>query len=428
MNNFVTESLGEICSKVKGDIRTGPFGSQLHESDYSEFGIPVVMPKNIIEGRITENDIARVKDAHVERLLIHKLNIGDIVYGRRGDIGRRAIVTQKELGWLCGTGCLRLSLQGNILNTKYLYYYLGQDTVIAWIKGQAIGATMPNLNTSILKSVKIAYPPLPIQRKIAAVLSAYDDLIENNNRRIKILEEMAQNLYREWFVKFRFPGHEQARFQDSSLGRIPAGWEVRKIGDVAEITGGGTPSTNNAEFWNKGTVNWYSPTDLTRHQGFFIDESSKKITEQGLSKSSARLFPAYSVMMTSRATLGVIAINTKAACTNQGFITCIPNDDLHMYEIYYWLEENKDEMISRASGATFKEITKTNFREYLITLPNWEIKEKFIEQVDPILRNVEKLLRKNANLRRTRDLLLPRLISGELDVEDLDIDVAGLEA
>jgi type I restriction enzyme S subunit len=272
------------------------------------------------------------------------------------------------------------------------------------------------------------YPPLPIQRKIAAILSAYDDLIENNTRRIKILEEMAQALYREWFVRFRFPGHENVQMVDSPMGVIPEGWEVKRIGEVIETLGGGTPSTKNSEFWVDADVIWFTPSDLTSNGALFIEDSSKKISKSGLQRSSARLFPAYSVMMTSRATIGVTAINTREACTNQGFITCIPNKQLSAYQIYYWIQENKDEIINVASGATYKEINRTEFREFLITIPDIHITGYFLELITPIMKEIENLISKNLNLNCTRDLLLPKLISGELDVDALDIKTEGMTA
>ena len=250
LKGWVTRTLGQICDEVGGIIRTGPFGSQLHQSDYQDEGLPVVMPKDIVDGRVSVEGIARIGDEDVERLSQHRLKKGDIVYGRRGDIGRRALITQREAGWLCGTGCLRISLGDSVLDPTFLYYYLGEAKVIGWIYNQAIGATMPNLNTSIIRSIPITYPSLPVQRKIAAILSAYDDLIENNTRRIEILEEMARSLYHQWFVNFRFPGHEQVKMVDSELGLIPEGWEIKKVGDVAKVISGYAFKSN--DFQEKG--------------------------------------------------------------------------------------------------------------------------------------------------------------------------------
>ena len=269
----------------------------------------------------------------------------------------------------------------------------------------------------------IPLPGLSTQHKIASILSAYDDLIENNLRRIKILEEMAQNLYREWFVKFRFPGHRHTRFTDSPLGRIPEGWEVDTVENTFFILGGGTPSKRVSEYWDEGTINWYSPTDLTAAGSMFMERSGNQISELGLNRSSARLFPAFSVMMTSRATLGVISINTTDACTNQGFISCVPNHRFPPNILYYWLKENVEYFISLGTGATFKEITKGVFKTIELVVPAPTIVAQFEGTVWQFALQVLNLQRKNTTLRRTRDLLLPRLISGEVDVSELDIVV-----
>ena len=293
---------------------------------------------------------------------------------------------------------------------------------------QAQGAAQQNLNQALIRGFEIPLPPLPTQRKIAAILSAHDDLIENNTRRIALLEQMAQALYREWFVHFRFPGHEGVTMVDSELGPIPQGWEAKPIGEVVETLGGGTPSTKNPEYWEEGEIVWFTPSDLTANKAMFIEESSRMITALGLQRSSARLFPAYSVMMTSRATIGIAEMNTREACTNQGFITCNPNERVSAYELYFWIQENKEAIVAVASGATFKEINRTEFREFPIVVTDERTSARFNEIVTPIGNQIENLLARNANLRRTRDLLLPRLISGQLDVSDVPIDTGGLDA
>src|SRR2546428_7817749 len=153
---MITRSLGDIQDEVAGTIRTGPFGSQLHESDYAQAGIPVVMPKDIVDGRISHAAIARISEETAERLTRHRMRPGDIVYGRRGDIGRRAFITERESGWLCGTGCLRVSLGDSRLDPKFLYYFLGQPRVSPWILIQAVGATLPHLNTAIMRPVIVS--------------------------------------------------------------------------------------------------------------------------------------------------------------------------------------------------------------------------------------------------------------------------------
>ena len=228
MEGWITSTIGDICDAGRGQVQTGPFGSQLHQSDYQELGVPVVMPADIIGGTIDHTKIARVAESHVDRLQRHKLAKGDIVYGRRGDIGRQALIRDENIGWLCGTGCLRITLGDATVEPEFLHRYLQMPEVIGWIQNQAIGATMPNLNTDILRRVPVSYPQsIESQQKIAAVLSAYDDLIENNKRRIALLEKMAEEIYREWFVRMRFPGHEKAKF----VKGVPEGWRMVSIGE-----------------------------------------------------------------------------------------------------------------------------------------------------------------------------------------------------
>jgi type I restriction enzyme S subunit len=303
-------------------------------------------------------------------------------------------------------------------NNLYIYYLLTQYAEI--LKARAGGVATPILNKSSFSEIQLELPALKIQKKIASILSAYDDLIENNTRRIAILEEMARHIYREWFVHFRFPGHENVKLVDSPLGKIPQGWEVKKLGDVFEILGGGTPSTKNDEYWMDGTINWYTPTDLTSSNSMFSFESKNKITNEGLKHSSSRLFPEYSVMMTSRATIGVVSINVSQACTNQGFIVCIPNDRVGKYFIYSWINENKGNIIQVASGATFKEISKSTFKTLSIIVPLTTVSSRFEQLIHPMGELINNLTRQVKSLRDSRDLLLPRLISGELDVSEME--------
>ncbi len=303
----------------------------------------------------------------------------------------------------------------------YLYLFYALRATRHRLVSQAFGAAQQNLNQSLVREHLIPLPPLVTQKRISNLLSVYDDLIENNRRRIQILEKMARAIYREWFVHFRFPGHEETEMIDSAMGEIPDGWAETTVADAFEITGGGTPSTKNAQFWENGTINWYTPSDLTSSESMFMDESVKKITELGLNKSSARMFPARSVMMTSRATIGYVSINTTPACTNQGFITCIPNERVSEYYIYFWLLDNVERFISLGTGTTYKEIIKSVFRTIEILLPPEELMRKYTELVNPMGELILNLLRTNRNLTAARDLLLPRLVSGRLDVSNIDI-------
>ena len=310
------------------------------------------------------------------------------------------------------------------VDREFLYYLFNTKKVRDQIQATATGSKIRHTAPSRIEDVIVDFPPLSVQQKLAAILSAYDDLIENNNRRIKLLEEMAQRIYREWFVDFRFPGHEVIPPIESESGPIPDGWKVSPIGNVTTVMGGGTPSKTVPQFWEDGDIVWYTPSDLTAADSMFMSSSKLKITEKGLARSSARLFPAGSVMMTSRATIGVVSITAVPAATNQGFITCPTSDLAGQYHLYFWLKQQKDVIISLASGATFKEINKATFRQIAFLRATSNVEAAFEDLIEPFGKQIKGLLRAQQNLRLTRDLLLPRLISGEIDVTDLEIVVA----
>lgn len=194
-------SLGAICSAQGGAIQTGPFGSQLHTSDYKEIGVPVVMPTNIGDGGIAVEGIARIGQEDVERLQQHKLQLDDIVFSRRGDVTKNALVRAHEAGWLCGTGCLKVRLgDQSIADAKFISYCLRLPDTKEWLIRHAVGATMPNLNTGILSAVPITLPPLSVQLEIAEILGALDDRITLLRETNATLEAIAQALFKSWFV------------------------------------------------------------------------------------------------------------------------------------------------------------------------------------------------------------------------------------
>ncbi len=398
-----------MCAKVT----SGGTPSRSHAEYYStdEIGHLWIKSKELLdcsiadsEERITDsglkNSSAKYLPACTVLVAMYGANVGQL-----GWLRRPATVNQA----ICG-----LVVDPEVADHRYVFYAL-MDTRAGLI-AQAQGAAQQNLNQDKIKDFEIPCPELVEQRRIASILSAYDDLIENNTRRITILEEMARRIYEEWFVRFRFPGHEGVRMVESELGLVPEGWKIAAVEDVTETLGGGTPSKTESEYWDGGDINWYSPTDLTGARTVFMEESATKITALGLAKSSAKLFPANSVMMTSRATLGVIAVNSTPACTNQGFIVCAPSDRMPLWLLFHWLKANESEFEGLATGATFKEITKGVFRKIKLAVPAKPAAAAFEGVVGPMMDLVLRLERKNRNLRTTRDLLLPKLIAGELDV------------
>ncbi len=410
--------VNDLVETGEAELKTGPFGTQLHASDYVQNGTPVINVRNIGFGEIRDGDLEYINDETVTRLSGHLLQAGDLVFGRKGAVDRHVFIRQKYAGWFQGSDCLRLRVSSKEVEPQFLSYCFQTEFHKSWIMSHCShGATMASLNQEIICRIPLRLPSLSTQRQIIGVLSAYDDLIENCQRRIKILEEMARTLYREWFVNFRFPGHEKIKLAPSPLGPIPKGWEVKTVAESFDISGGGTPPRKEPEYWEGGTIQWFSPSDLTAASSMFMDDSGERITDVGLAKSSARLFPARSVMLTSRATIGAIAINTHEACTNQGFITCLPNECVPLFFLFHWVTENVPTFQRMASGATFKEISRGVFKTIEFIQPPIKLVHRFESVVEPMSKNILALQRQNQNLRRTRDLLLPRLLANQIKLK-----------
>ena len=409
MSEWKKVKLGDISSA----IQTGPFGSQLHQSDYSDIGVPVVMPKDIINGSIDESTIARVESHHVERLSRHKISEGDILYARRGDVGKCAYTVFAQQGWLCGTGCLRVTIDKQKALPKFVFYQLQKRETIGWVEKHAIGATMLNLNTSILSDVPIDLPSLTTQHHIATILSRYDSLIENYQKQIKLLEEAAQRLYKEWFVDLHFPGHETTKIVDG----VPEGWKKNTINDVCTlITSGSTPSRNKNSYWEDGTFRWVKTKELLDS---WILDTEEYITQEGYNNSSTKLFPANTILMAIYAspTLGRLGILSAECCCNQAALGLIADEKVISWQWLFWkLYELRDEFNAIARGAGQQNISGIVVKNKEIVIPAKRVIDGFTSVVSTMFEQQKNLQLQIRILTEARNRLLPKLMNGEINV------------
>jgi len=405
--------LGDLLHKGQISIQTGPFGTQLKASDYTKQGTPVINVRNIGYGSLRPDKLEYVPDSVCNRLDKHLLQKNDIVFGRKGAVDRHLLVRESEAGWMQGSDCIRLRFLSEEILPEFISYGLLLEKHKAWILTQCSNkSTMASLNQDVICRIFLNIPDTPIQHQIVQILSAYDDLIENNRRRIQLLEESARLLYREWFVHLRFPGHEHVKIVDG----VPEGWEKKLISEVCETVGGGTPSTQKAEYWIDGDIPWVVPTDITRSKSLALLDTEKKITDSGLRNSSAKMVPPYTILMTSRASVGFFALTEKEVCTNQGFINVIPHVEESRMYILHNLMYRVDEIRSHAGGSTYKEINKTRFRALSIIIPTELLLKEFSDASYLIFKQVQALEQQNRKLHQARDLLLPRLMNGEITV------------
>jgi type I restriction enzyme, S subunit len=295
---------------------------------------------------------------------------------------------------------------------------------------------MPNLNEGIIRSFPLAIPPLCEQRAIAHILGTLDDKIELNRRMSETLEAMARALFKSWFVDFdpvraqaegRDPGLPKpladlfpARLVDSELGEIPQGWEVKSIGDLTDVVGGSTPSTARAEYWQGGAHHWATPKDLSRLSVPVLIDTERKITDAGLAQISSGLLPAGTMLLSSRAPIGYLAVAEIPIAINQGFIAMKPRKDVSNLFLLRWAEASHDDIVSHANGSTFLEISKTSFRPIRVVAPSAPCMAAFDRVGRPMHQEIVVRERESRTLAALRDNLLPKLISGDLRVRDAE--------
>ncbi len=304
------------------------------------------------------------------------------------------------------------------------------------------GSPIPSTTRSAVYVRDFDVPPLAEQKAIAAVLGALDDKIELNRRMNAALEEMARALFQSWFVDFdpvrakvdgRQPvGLDKATtalfpesFQESSIGPVPKGWKVEPVGEVVACVGGGTPSTAEPRFWEGGTHHWTTPKDFSSLQAPILIDTNRKITDAGVAKISSGLLPAGTLLLSSRAPVGYLAIAAMPVAINQGFIAMKCNERASNYFMLNWCQTTMAEIESRATGTTFAEISKQNFRPILVVLPPKELMASYTEKVMPFYGEIVANLHQSRTLATLRNTLLPKLLSGELSVAGAETMIEG---
>ncbi|MBC1193301.1 restriction endonuclease subunit S [Microcystis aeruginosa CS-558/01A06] len=296
------------------------------------------------------------------------------------------------------------------LDKKYLYYLLNTHNYRSQIKGSATGTTVKHTAPERIYRCLVPLPSLQVQQKIADILSKYDDLIENNRRRIDLLERSARLLYKEWFVRLRFPGHEHTPIIDG----IPEGWEKGQVSDFYKTASGGTPSRKNPDFFT-GDINWVKTQELNNS---FIFKTDEKITEEAIKNSSAKIFPAHTVLVAMYgATIGQTAILANSATTNQACCGLLPDCHIANYiHCFLFFRENKQILANLSLGAAQNNISQEIIRNFPMLLPSKKVMDIFWEFTNRIFEQIKILEQQNQKLKQARDILLPKLMNGEIEV------------
>lgn len=402
--------IGDLVHAGSAHIQTGPFGTQLKASDYVEVGTPVINVRNIGYGCLKPEKFEFVNEETIERLAAHVLMPGDIVFGRKGAVDRHLYVNEEQANWVQGSDCIRLRFSDRGIVPRFVSYVLLCESHRNWMLAQAGNkATMASLNHDIIKRIVVRLPLPSVQEATVGVLSTYDNLIENNLRRMALLEDAARQLYREWFVRLRFPGHEHTKITNS----MPQGWKKKPLHQLTSFLSRGiTPKYEdeaegiviNQKCIRGGRLD----LSVARHQ------SSEFKPERQVCSGDVL------VNSTGEGTLGRVAqvITAVSNCTVDTHITIVrPKEDLGAFYFGQALMEWEPQFSKMGRGATNQtELSRDQIGEAEILVPSSTVMEQFENFAAPLFGHVANLLEQNQRLRAARDLLLPRLMSGEIAV------------
>lgn len=395
-------TLGELEREVDGTIQTGPFGSQLHMSDYSDSGTPVVMPTNIRDMRVDPSGIARVGSDHVRRLSRHQLRAGDIVYSRRGDVEKCALITEREAGWLCGTGCLLVRVQAESVDGRFLAYALSTSETRSWVSQHAVGATMPNLNTSILREVPVSLPPIDAQQRIAAALGLLDKKIESNLRAAGLLLELVAAEYRRVVSSAPI---ERVPF--SRLASTTKGVSYKSV----ELQHSRTSLVTLKSFDRNGG---YKPSGLKPYVGSFkpqqiLNPGEMAVAQTDLTQGAEVVGRVIRVPADPSADVLVASLDLNIVR---------PNNEIEPEYLFGVLsdEEFRQHCRSHTSGTTVLHLGKDALPNYMVPLASQDEQRRYSATVVPLLARADQLNDEVVRLESMRDALLPELLSGRIQV------------
>ncbi|MBX3638967.1 MAG: restriction endonuclease subunit S [Nitrosomonas sp.] len=449
-----TESLASMCEAVIDCPHSTPV--------WTKSGYVVLRNQNIKDGRLDLSEPSFTDEEHFkQRIRRMAPRPGDIVITREAPMGEVCKIPE---GLTCCLGQRQVLLRPKAdVDADYLLYALQSPFVqnqIRWNEGT--GSTVSNIRIPILEKIEIPRHD-QAETSIAKALGSLDSKIDLNRRINQTLEAMAQAIFKSWFVDFdpvkakiaaieqgedplraamcaisgktdaeldQMPREHHAQLaataalfpdemEESELGEIPKGWEVSTIGEMVEIAGGATPDTKNESYWNPPEYFWTSPKDLSGAQFPVLLTTERKISTAGLSRIGSGLLPKGTLLMSSRAPIGYLAITQIPVAINQGYIAMLPRGKLPPLYLLMWCQQNMEEIKGQANGSTFMEISKKAFRPMLVINPGSVVLDRFIETVAPLFGKLVEGVRESSQLAKLRDTLLPKLLSGELSINPM---------
>lgn len=401
-----------------GDLCEISSSKRIFAKEYQSDGVPFYRGKEIIakqKGNAISNELFISRNRYEEI----KARYGvpqqrELLLTSVGTLGVPYVIKEEEFYFKDGN--LTWFRHFNGLDVEYLYYWFLSPYGKNEINTKAIGSTQKALTIDSLSKFDIKIPVnLDDQRRIASILSSLDRKIELNNKINADLEEMAQAIFKSWFVDFE--PFKDGKFVDSELGMIPEGWKVGRLDEIADVVGGSTPSKAKPEYYTQKGIAWLTPKDLSNHPAVYTSRGVIDITKEGYNSTSTKLMPKGTILFTSRAPIGYISIAQNDICTNQGFKSLVPKKAGTCF-LYCFLKYVTPEIENKSTGSTFKEASGSLMKSLKVIMPEQKVFEDFETIVSPLFARIESLEKESSRLSLLRDTLLPRLMSGELEVPE----------
>ncbi|WP_067582866.1 restriction endonuclease subunit S [Endozoicomonas ascidiicola] len=470
-DKWAIKTIGELISE--GVIlvhKDGNHGAKYpRANEFLDRGVPFLTAKLLDDsGNIDFKSAPKLSENKANTFSFGFIETGDVLLSHNATIGRVAVVPDIHERMLIGTSLTHFRLNQSKLLPKYLASYFsstGFQNQLASVMSQTTRNQVPITSQ---RNLSVVIPPIEEQERISHFLNSFDQNIENNRQTNQTLEAIAQTLFKSWFVDFdpvkaklsvlaaggsaeeaeraamcaisardeaslntlqteqpeayaelaRTAALFPSAMQDSELGEIPEGWELSEIGKEVSILGGGTPSTKQPEFWDNGDICWTTPKDLSNATDKVILGTERKITKEGLNKISSGILPINTVLLSSRAPVGYLALTKVPLAINQGYIAMRCEQNLPPEYVLLWASSVMDEIKQRASGTTFAEISKKNFKPIKVIVPAKKLLDDFAQRASKIYDQIANQVSENSSLTRVRDTLLPKLLSGELTLSD----------
>ena len=385
-------------------------------SEYTESGIPFFRSKEIID-LFNKNKIATELFISKDRYNEIKSKFGvpekdDMLLTSVGSIGIPYLVKSSDKFYFKdGNLTWFRNYNRKLIVPLYLYLWTTSSVGKETLMRLSMGAAQPALTISRLKNLSLNLPSVSVQQKIASILSAYDRLIENNTRRIRLLEQMAENLYKEWFIRFRFPEHENVEM----VNGLPKGWERTKLIKNIKTSSGGTPSRNKSEYYKNGDIPWIKTGEL---QDCILINTEECITEDAVNNSSAKIFPKGTLLMAMYGVnVGKLGISEIEATCNQACCVFTPKHIDYKYYLFHYFKSIREYLLSISFGAAQQNLSQELIKSIKVLFPDEKTNISFVKEVEPLFREISIIQQQNQLLTRQRDLLLPRLMSGKLEVK-----------